>query len=87
LLIDGVPIMGPEKRNEARRFINLIDTLYDQRVCLIVTAAAEPGRLYPHGDGAEAFGRTASRLMEMRSEAYLQASQLSGASGPDRGRF
>jgi len=87
LVIDGVAVMGPEKRNEARRFINLIDTLYDQRVCLIVTAAAEPERLYPHGDGSEAFGRTASRLTEMRSEAYLQASQLSGASGADRARF
>ncbi len=73
VLIEKIPLLGPEKRNEARRFINLIDTLYDHQVCLIATAAAEPHLLYPHGDGADAFERTASRLMEMRSEAYLAA--------------
>lgn len=73
VLIEGIPILGPEKRNEARRLINLIDTLYDHQVCLIVTAAAEPQDLYERGDGADAFERTISRLMEMRSEAYLAA--------------
>jgi cell division protein ZapE len=73
LLIDGIPVLGPARRDIARRFVNLIDTLYDNRVCLIASAEAEPGQLYPRGDGADLFQRTASRLMEMRSEAYLEA--------------
>ncbi len=73
LLVENIPLLGPEKRNEARRFINLIDTLYDNQVCLVATAEAEPHLLYPSGDGAEAFARTVSRLTEMRSEAYLAA--------------
>ncbi len=71
LLIERIPILGPQRRNEARRFINLIDTLYDNRVCLVASAEAEPDQLYVSGDGADLFERTASRLMEMRSEAYL----------------
>ena len=71
LIIEDIPRLGPERRNEARRFINLIDTLYDNKVCLIASAAAEPHEIYAGGDGADAFERTASRLMEMRSEMYL----------------
>ena len=71
VLIDAIPQLGPERRNEARRLVNLIDTLYDNRVCLIASAGAEPQDLYPAGDGALLFERTASRLIEMRSEAYL----------------
>ncbi|MCL4768109.1 MAG: AFG1 family ATPase [Hyphomicrobiaceae bacterium] len=71
LLIERIPVLGPQRRNEARRFINLIDTLYDNRVCLVATADAEPDHLYVRGDGADLFERTASRLMEMRSETYL----------------
>jgi len=73
LLLERIPILGPHRRNEARRFINLIDTLYDSRVCLVATADAEPDRLYVAGDGADLFERTVSRLMEMRSETYLLA--------------
>ena len=73
LLLEGIPVLNPARRNEARRFVNLIDTLYDHRVCLVASADAEPGALYPSGDGADLFQRTASRLMEMRSEAYLAA--------------
>lgn len=72
ILIDDIPILGPARRNEARRLINLIDTLYDGRVCLIASAAAEPDELYPNGDGSDIFVRTASRLTEMRSEAFLR---------------
>ncbi len=75
VLIEGVPRLPPRLRNEARRFINLIDTLYDSRVCVIISADAEPAELYPAGDGAVLFERTASRLIEMRSAAYL-ASRL-----------
>jgi cell division protein ZapE len=71
VMIDHIPVLTRDKRNEARRFINLIDTLYDGGVCLIASAAAEPASLYVAGDGVELFERTASRLIEMRSEAYL----------------
>ena len=71
VIIDGIPVLNAANRNEARRFINLIDTLYDSGVGLIASAEAEPAALYTHGDGAAMFERTASRLMEMRSEGYL----------------
>lgn len=71
VLIDRIPALMPQHRNEARRFINLIDAFYDNGVCLIASAATEPAELYPAGPGADAFERTASRLMEMRSEGYL----------------
>jgi cell division protein ZapE len=71
VMIDRIPVMGPEMRNEARRFVLLIDTLYDEGVKLICSAAAPPEALYSDGDGAEAFRRTASRLAEMQSADYL----------------
>jgi cell division protein ZapE len=73
LFLIGVPILDAANRNEAKRLITLIDTLYDQRVRLVVTAAAEPVGLYLADAGTEAFEfqRTASRLYEMRSASYL----------------
>jgi cell division protein ZapE len=73
VFIDGIPIFKEHQRNEAKRFINLIDTLYDQKVKLVVSAAAEPDDLGVHLEGREAFEfeRTASRLIEMRSSDYL----------------
>lgn len=88
LILDRVPVMTFETRNAAKRFIILIDTLYDMNVKLIASAAAEPDGLYRGDEGFEAqeFKRTASRLIEMRSQAYLGRphgaahSQLSGVS-------
>jgi cell division protein ZapE len=73
VLIDRIPVMGSSERNEARRFITLVDALYDMRVKLVVSAAAEPEGLLAGADGAEAFefARAASRLFEMRSADYL----------------
>jgi cell division protein ZapE len=73
LLIDGIPVMDFDRRNEAKRFIILIDTLYDNAVKVVASAEAEPDALYCASDGYEAleFKRTASRLIEMRSDAYL----------------
>jgi cell division protein ZapE len=71
VMIDHVPVMVPELRNAARRFVVLIDTLYDEGTHLACSAAAPPDALYPSGDGAEAFRRTASRLVEMQSDEYL----------------
>jgi len=73
IFIDGIPILTRDKRNEARRFINLIDTLYDQGVSLVASAAGEPNKIYTAGDSVDLFARTASRLIEMRSQAYLEA--------------
>ncbi len=73
LILRDIPVLTPEKRNEAKRFVILIDTLYEHKVKLICTAAAPADRLYPEGDGSFAFQRTVSRLMEMQSERYLNA--------------
>ena len=79
VIVSGVPRLTPERRAEARRFITLIDTLYDAQTGLILSADAEPDDLYPLGDEAFLFERTASRLIEMRSAAYLEARR--GAAG------
>jgi cell division protein ZapE len=71
LILEGIPLLTPDRRNEAARFVSLIDALYEARTKLVASAAAEPDRLYPDGDGAFEFQRTASRLFEMRSAAYM----------------
>jgi cell division protein ZapE len=75
LFLEGVPALDPSKRSEARRFVTLVDALYEARVKLIALAAAEPERLYPEGEGAFEFERCASRLQEMRSASYLGAAK------------
>jgi cell division protein ZapE len=84
LIVDGIPIMDASRRNEAKRFIILIDILYENHVKLVASADAEPNNLYVATDGREAFEfeRTASRLMEMRSESYLASGH--GRSVSDR---
>ncbi|MGB7374492.1 cell division protein ZapE [Pontixanthobacter sp.] len=71
VIIVGIPVMGPDDRNEAARFVTLIDALYEYRVKLFVTAAEDPDRLYQSGDGSFEFERTVSRLMEMQSDEYM----------------
>jgi cell division protein ZapE len=71
VIIVGIPIMTREMRNEAARFVTLIDALYEHRVKLLAAADAEPEDLYPKGDGSFEFQRTVSRLEEMRSADYL----------------
>jgi cell division protein ZapE len=71
VIVVGIPIIGPENRNEAIRFTKLVDALYENNVKLVATAAAEPEALYPVGDGSFEFARTASRLEEMRSADYM----------------
>ena len=71
VILVGVPRLSPENRNEAARFVTLVDTLYEHRVKLLMAADAEPADLYPTGDGAFEFERTVSRLMEMQSDTYL----------------
>ncbi|MFD0936901.1 cell division protein ZapE [Methylobacterium trifolii] len=73
LIVSDIPVMGETNRNEAKRFITLIDTLYDRHVKLVASAAADAPDLYTVKEGREAFefDRTVSRLIEMRSAAYL----------------
>lgn len=70
----GIPKMTREDRNEAKRFVTLIDTLYEHKTRLLCAAAALPDDLYPTGDGSFEFHRTASRLHEMQSGEYMENS-------------
>jgi cell division protein ZapE len=76
LVLEGIKKLGPDQRNEARRFITLVDELYEHRVKLVCSAEASPERLYPQGDHAAEFQRTISRLHEMQSEEYLASPHL-----------
>jgi cell division protein ZapE len=76
VLIDCVPTLSPDHRDQARRFVTLIDELYEHRVNVVIAAAAPPERLYPSGDGSFDFGRTVSRLNEMQSVDYLTRPHL-----------
>nr|WP_295373454.1 cell division protein ZapE [uncultured Sphingosinicella sp.] len=71
VILVGVPKLGPENRNEAARFVTLIDALYEHKVKLLAAADAQPAELYTQGTGAFEFERTASRLIEMQSQDYL----------------
>jgi cell division protein ZapE len=76
LVLDGIPRLSPDNYDRARRFIVLIDALYDHRVKLVASADAWPDQLYQRGEGAKAFERTASRLEEMQSQDYLALPHL-----------
>jgi cell division protein ZapE len=90
ILVDHIPVMDYAERNAAKRFISLIDTLYDNAVKLMASAAADPVSLYLADEGNEAneFKRTSSRLIEMSSESYLSlphGRKDSAASGSSTG--
>ena len=89
VLIDRIPVLGPDQRNEARRFITLVDVLYERHVKLFASASSEPEGLFGAETGAEAFefARTVSRLHEMRSRDYLASASGHGgdASGVSTG--
>lgn len=71
VILVGIPRLNPEKHNEAKRFVTLIDALYDNNVKLLCAADAQPGGLYTQGTGSFEFERTVSRLMEMQSADYM----------------
>ena len=87
MIVDDVPVIDPARRDVARRFINLVDVLYDRGIKLVASAAAEPEGLYRASSGEEAFAfrRTASRLTEMRSAEYLAAATRAAAAVPAEG--
>jgi cell division protein ZapE len=75
VFLEELPRLRPEDRSAARRLAILIDTHYEARTRLVVLAAAEPARLYPDGEGSFEFERAASRLEEMRSQAWLERAE------------
>lgn len=81
VILAGIPLLSAENRNEAARFVTLIDELYEAKVKLVASAAAEPDMLYPAGDGSFEFQRTASRLHEMRSTEYFAEEHKAVADG------
>jgi cell division protein ZapE len=72
ILLENITKLMPEHRNEAKRFMNLIDELYQNKLLLICSCEVAVEEIYQEGFGAEEFGRTISRLQEMQSEEYLQ---------------
>jgi cell division protein ZapE len=76
VILSGIPMLPPARRNESKRLVTLIDALYEHKVNMVISAEAQPDELSPAGDTAFAFERTASRLIEMQSEEYIQAAHL-----------
>jgi cell division protein ZapE len=72
ILLDHVPKLGAQNRDEAKRFVTLVDVLYEDSTNLVLSAEVPAEQLYEAGDGHFEFARTVSRLMEMRSEDYLK---------------
>ena len=72
LILDAIPVLDAPRRNEAKRFVTLIDALYEAKRRFICSAEAPPDRLYQTGDGSFEFERTVSRLMEMQSADWLE---------------
>jgi cell division protein ZapE len=75
IMIDNIPTLSADKRDAAKRFVTLIDALYEAKTLLVCSAESPPQDLYPEGIGAFEFQRTVSRLMEMQSESYIHQSR------------
>ena len=73
LIVDDIPALGPDKRDVARRFVTLVDALYEHRSVLVCSAATPPDRIYDGDDWKFEFQRTVSRLVEMQAEDYIRA--------------
>src|SRR5437763_8751333 len=71
IIVEGIPRLSPQQRNEAQRFHILIDALYEARAVLVASAEVPPNQIYVAGDGSWEFERTVSRLIEMQSEEYI----------------
>ena len=71
MIVEGIPRLAREQRDEARRFNILIDALYEARTLLVASAEVSPEEIYTAGDGTFEFQRTVSRLIEMQSEDYI----------------
>jgi len=71
VIVEAIPRLAPQRRNEARRFNILIDTLYEARTLLIASAEVPPDEIYVTGAGTFEFQRTVSRLIEMQSADYI----------------
>jgi cell division protein ZapE len=84
LFLSDVPVFLDAHDDAARRFINLVDELYDRRVKLVASAAAEPEDLYRGERLRDSWARTSSRLIEMRSHDYLARAHQAGAAGRER---
>ncbi|MEC4749313.1 cell division protein ZapE [Methylomicrobium sp. Wu6] len=84
IIMANIPKLTAAYRNEAKRFVTLIDALYEHKVKLICAAEAPARELYTEGDGAFEFERTVSRLMEMQSESYLRSEHLCDVEPRDR---
>jgi cell division protein ZapE len=76
VILDEIPALSPDNYDQARRFIVLVDALYEHRVKLLASAAAQPDQLYRRGENAAMFVRTASRLDEMQSQDWLALAHL-----------
>lgn len=85
IVLAGIPALSRERRDEARRFNTLIDTLYEAHANLVASAEVSPDRLYPVGDGDFEFQRTVSRLMEMQSAAYIEGKRHLPGNGENSG--
>lgn len=77
LIVANVPLLASEQRNEARRFMLLVDALYERRCKLVISAEGPPEQLYPTGQSAYEFERTVSRLHEMGSQDYSEQPHIS----------
>src|SRR4029077_19489451 len=80
-ILEGIPRLDADHRNEAKRFNIFIDALYDAHGNLVCSAEAPPQELYTEGDGTFEFQRTVSRLIEMQSDAYIVARRDGSANG------